>query len=264
MQYKNLKLEKKDTGVLKVTLDHAENLNALGMEMSRELRAALEEAEADDSVRVVLLAGAGRAFSSGGDIREFRKSLQEDAAKYMDELTAEIYPAVQFVMDMQKPVVAAVHGFAYGAAMNLVMACDLAVAAEGTVFCESFLKLGLIPGGLATILLPRALGPKRAAEMCYTASETPAEVALRLGLVNAVVAKDRLEDEAMALAEKVAAAPPLAVRETKRLLREATKGPEDEQAGIERQTQIRMARTDDFKEGVMSFFEKRKPVFKGS
>ena len=185
------------------------------------------------------------------------------SAKYMDELTSEVYAAVDFLMNMNTPVIASVHGFAYGAAWNLVLACDLAVAAEGTVFCESFIKLGLIPGGHATTLLPRAVGAKRAAELCLTAREVDADEALSLGLVNKVVKKDELESETMKLAGRIAALPPLAVVESKKLLRSYYENSHQKQAAIERTTQIRMASSKDFAEGVAAFVEKRKPEFIG-
>jgi len=263
MDYSYLELEVKDNGVAVITFNSPEKLNALGIEISNELLAALEEIDGDDRARAVVIRGAGRAFSSGGNLADMREGIADDPGKYMDELTAAVYTAIRKVLEMGKPSIAAVHGVAYGAALNLVVACDLAVAAEGTRFCESFLKLGLIPGGLATILLPSAMGLKRATELCLTAREVLAEEALELGLINKVVPADKLEEEAFALAEKCAQAPPLAVAETKRLLWGAHDRKLDEQADLERETQIRMARTKDFKEGIDAFFEKRKPRFTG-
>lgn len=263
MSYPNLIVEKKDSGILVITLNHPQNLNALGREISRELAAALAAGEADPEVRVMVIRGAGRAFSSGGDLSEMRESFKGDPGRYMDELTKAVYGGLEALMELNKPVIASVHGFAYGAAFNLVMACDLAIAASDAVFCESFLKLGLIPGGYATTLLPRLVGVKRAAEFCLTTRDIPAEEALRLGLINALAAPAELEAETMKLALRVAKAPPLAVQETKKLLRGHYLRPAAEQSVIERETQIAMARTLDFQEGVNAFFEKRKPMFQG-
>lgn len=261
MAYQYLEIEKKDNGVLIVTLNNPENLNALGVDISRELKEALGQAGEDESVRVIMIRGAGRAFSSGGNLSDMRESLSADPGKYMEDLTREVYPSIKAVMEINKPIVAAVHGFAYGAAFNLVMACDMAIAAEGTIFCESFIRLGLIPGGLATTLLPRIIGFKRAAEICMTGREVSAEEALSLGLVNKLVAREELDEEAMKMADGLAAGPPQALMETKKLFRLAQENSSEEQSRVEREAQIKMAGTDDFKEGIAAFFEKRKPRF---
>jgi len=258
-----LLVDKLEGGVAMVTLNNPKVLNALGVEISRELSRVLGELEADPEVRVIVIRGAGRAFSSGGNLRDMRQSFDQDPDAYMDELTREVYGAVDRLLKTDKPVIAQVHGVAYGAAFNLVMACDLAVAARDAVFCESFTKLGLIPGGFATVLLPAMAGPKRAAELCLTAREVGAEEAYAMGLINMVVEPEKLEEETMKLARRVAKAPPLAIRETKRLLRESLTRDHDQQAKIERETQIRMAKTKDYREGINAFFEKRKPEFKG-
>jgi 2-(1,2-epoxy-1,2-dihydrophenyl)acetyl-CoA isomerase len=261
--YTNLVVEAKANGVTVVTLNQPKTLNALGVEISRELGEALAAAEADASTRVVVIRGAGRAFSSGGNLADMRAGIKDDPGKYMSELTAAVYGAIKTLMGMNKPVIAQVHGFAYGAAFNLVVACDLAVAGEDTVFCESFLKLGLIPGGYATLLLPAAIGMKRAMELCLTAREVPAAEALAMGLISRVVPDKELEARTLALAEMLAAAPPLAIQESKRLLRAAREHGGPEQARLEQETQIKMAQTKDFKEGLDAFFEKRKPRFEG-
>jgi len=261
--YTNLAVEAKPNGVTVVTLNQPKTLNALGVEISRELGEALATAEADPATRVVVIRGAGRAFSSGGNLAHMREGIKDDPGQYMDELTTAVYGAIKTLMGMNKPVIAQVHGFAYGAALNLVAACDLAVAAEDAVFCESFLKLGLIPGGYATLLLPAAIGMKRAVDLCLTAREVPAAEALAMGLISRVVPEKELEARTLELAAALAAAPPLAVQESKRLLRAARERTGPEQAKVEREAQIRMAKTRDFKEGLDAFFEKRKPRFEG-
>jgi 2-(1,2-epoxy-1,2-dihydrophenyl)acetyl-CoA isomerase len=263
MQYRMIETERRPNGVWIVTLNNPQTLNALGVELSTEIDAVLKEYDAAPEARVAVLKGAGRAFSSGGNLAEMREGIKNDPAAYMDRLTAEVYGAIKTLLGLEKPVVAQVHGFAYGAALNMVVACDLAVAAEDAVFCESFVRLGLIPGGYATLLLPQAVGMKRTADLCLTAREVTAPEALALGLISRVVPAHDLEAETMKIADQLAAAPPLALRETKRLLREAPGRAQAEQSRIERETQVRMARTADFKEGIDAFFEKRKPNFKG-
>lgn len=263
MAYEFLMVEKKPEGVAVVTMNQPETLNALGVGISRELKSAFAELEEDRETRVMVLKGAGRAFSSGGNLKDMHKSLSGDSAKYMDELTREVYAAVDKLMVLDKPVIAAVHGFAYGAAFNLVMACDLAIAAEGTVFCESFIRLGLIPGAHATTLLPRIVGLRRAAELCLTGRDVSAEEALIMGIINMVVPEKELLDHALKMATKLAETAPLAARRTKQLLRAYYEHGHAEQADLERRTQIRMAGTRDFAEGVTAFVEKRKPKFTG-
>jgi 2-(1,2-epoxy-1,2-dihydrophenyl)acetyl-CoA isomerase len=263
MSYAFLQVEDHAKGVRVVTLNNPRNLNALGVEISRELQVAFAEFGAAPAARVLVIRGAGRAFSSGGNLTDMREGCKTGPGKYMDDLTAALYQAINIMLDLDKPVIAQVHGFAYGAALNLVVACDLAVAAEETVFCQSFLKLGLIPGGYATLLLPAAIGLKRTLDLCLTTREVSAREALSIGLISRVVPEKELEAETMKLAETLAVAPPLAVQETKRLLRASRGRPGPEQAAEERQTQVRMAQTHDFKEGLDAFFEKRPPKFEG-
>lgn len=261
--YSHLVVETKENGVTVITLNEPKTLNALGVEISRELGQALAAAEADPATRAVVLRGAGRAFSSGGNLADMRAGVAAEPGKYMDELTTAVYGSIKVLLGMNKPVIAQVHGFAYGAALNLAVACDLTVASEDAVFCESFLKLGLIPGGYATLLLPAAVGLKRALDLCLTAREVSAAEALALGLISRVVPAKELEARTMEIAAALAAAPPLALQQSKRLLRSARELPGPDQAKIERETQIRMAQTRDFKEGLDAFFEKRKPKFEG-
>jgi 2-(1,2-epoxy-1,2-dihydrophenyl)acetyl-CoA isomerase len=263
MTYELLIVEKRPNGVAVVTLNQPEILNALGVKISRELKHALTELEEDPETRVVVLTGAGRAFSSGGNLKDMHQSLAGDPGTYMDELTREVYAAVDKLMAFNKPVIAAVHGFAYGAAFNLVLACDLAVCAEGTVFCESFIRLGLIPGAHATTLLPRIVGMRRAADLCLTGRDVSAEEALAMGLVNQVVPAKELIVQALKMADQLAEGAPRALRRTKKLLRSYYENSHREQAEQERMTQIRMAATRDFAEGVTAFVEKRKPRFTG-
>lgn len=263
MSYQSLLLDKGPDRVAYLTLNRPQNLNALGIELSRELKAALAECEGDPAVRAVVIRGAGRAFSSGGNVREMRESLEADPGRFMDELTAEVYSALEAVENMNKPTIASVHGLAYGAAMNLVMACDFAVAAADAVFCESFIRLGLIPGGHATILLTRIMGSRKALELCLTGREVKADEAVALGIVNLVVEPEELEQETQKLARGLAQGPPLAMQKTKQLFRAYYRNPPESQARLERETQILMGKSKDYAEGVRAFFEKRKPEFKG-
>jgi 2-(1,2-epoxy-1,2-dihydrophenyl)acetyl-CoA isomerase len=263
MTNQQIEVTKEASGVAIITMNSPDTLNALGVDISNALQDVLQKLDADPEVRVMVLKGAGRAFSSGGNLRDMKASLAVDPGQYMDDLTREVYGAVKVVMQLAKPIIAAVHGFAYGAAFNLAIACDIVLASEEAQFSESFIKLGLIPGGYGTILLTRLLGPKAATELCLTGRAIDAEEARTLGLVNRVVPLAELESSAMKLASDLAAGPAKAIVQAKRLLQSSLVNSVDEQAALERDTQVQMARTADFKEGVMAFFEKRKPKFSG-
>jgi len=263
MGYNSLKTDRWEEGIGRITLDSPERLNALGVETASELRHALFDLDADPDCRAIVVRGAGRAFSSGGNIKDMEESLGQDPADYMDRLTEEVYATVAAVPEMQKPVMASVHGFAYGAALDLVMACDLALAASDALFCQSFIKLGLIPGGLATVLMPRIMGMKKTRELCLTGREISADEAYKLGIVSRVTAPDELENETLKMARQIAKAPPLAVARTKALLWNCYYITPDQQSVIERRTQVEMAKTKDYAEAVRAFMEKRKPEFKG-
>ncbi|MFX1450266.1 MAG: enoyl-CoA hydratase/isomerase family protein [Promethearchaeota archaeon] len=261
MNFEELILEKKDHIAI-ITLNAPENRNALGIVISTELHKALDECDNDPEVRVVVLKGAGKGFSSGGNLKEMRDNLT-NAEQYMDNLLKAIYTAIPKIQKISKPVIASVHGFAIGAGMNLALACDIVVATDNAIFSESFVKVGLIAAGHSTLLLPKLIGLKKAAELCLIGDSISAKEAFNLGIINKIVPEAALESETMEYAKKIADGPPLAVQATKKMLYSYFEHSEEEHAEQERKTQIEMATTDDYREGVMSFFEKRKPVFKG-
>ncbi|MFX0134930.1 MAG: enoyl-CoA hydratase/isomerase family protein [Candidatus Hodarchaeota archaeon] len=262
MNYKELIIEKKGH-ISIITLNAPQNRNALGIVISTELHKTLDEIEKDPEVRVVVLKGAGKGFSSGGNLKEMRDNLDNDPEIYMGNLLNAIYTVIPKIQKISKPIIASVHGFAMGAGMNLALACDIVVATDNTIFSESFVKVGLIAAGHSTLILPKLIGLKKAAELCLIGDSISANEALELGLINKVVPEAELEAATMEYAKKLAVGPPLAVQATKKMLYNYFNQSEEEQAEEERQTQIKMAKTNDYREGVMSFFEKRKPEFKG-
>ncbi|MHA1381497.1 MAG: enoyl-CoA hydratase/isomerase family protein [Candidatus Helarchaeota archaeon] len=262
MIYKEIKVEKKDYIAI-ITLNAPKNLNALGKVISEEFKDALDNCDKDDTVRVVVLKGAGRAFSSGGNLKEMKESLGNNPGKYMDDLTKAIYLAIPKVQALSKPIIASVHGFAFGAGMNLALACDFVIAEEETLFSESFIKIGLIAAGHSTLILPKLIGLRKAIDLCLTGRRIKGKEAYEMGLINRVVPKEDLETETMNLAKELAFLPPIALQETKKLLYKSYVQSEEKHAEEERNTQIKMAQTEDYKEGIISFFEKRKPVYKG-
>jgi 2-(1,2-epoxy-1,2-dihydrophenyl)acetyl-CoA isomerase len=255
-----LVLEERSGAVLTLRMNRPERLNALNVELGRALAAALKSAGDDDSVRAVVLTGAGRGFCAGGDLALLRDARNRNAAQELEGLLHAGKDIVLAIARMRKAVVASVNGPAAGGGMNLALACDIRIASEQASFCEAFAKLGLCPdfGGMYT--LPRLVGPAKAAELFITAETISAAEALRLGIVNRVVPAERLEEEARLLAEQLAAAPPLAVEAVKQTL---AGGELERVLDEEVRQQVRCFLSEDCAEGLNAFFEKRRPQFRG-
>ena len=254
-----------ENGIATVALNSQKNLNALTKQISEELMDAFISFENDNSVKVIVVKGIGRGFSAGGDIKEMKASIEGDSKKYMDDLTAAIYKMVAKIYTLSKPVVASVHGFAMGAGCGLALACDFVIATKKTRFSESFIKIGLIPAATANYLIPRIVGHKKAADMLFFGTTVMGEEAEKLGLISKVVEdKEDLEKVTAEYANRLAKGPTKAYGKIKDLLSKSFSVPMAEFLELERQYQISMAGTQDYKEGVNSFIEKRKPEFKGN
>jgi 2-(1,2-epoxy-1,2-dihydrophenyl)acetyl-CoA isomerase len=254
-----------ESNVLTITLDRPDTFNAFSDQLSTELLGALKGAERDKDVRVVVLTGAGKAFSSGQDLAELKERY---VPGYVPELSRDIRkrynPIIKKVCGMEKPVIAAVNGVAAGAGCSLALAADLRVASEHAKFIEVFINVGLIPDSGSSYFLPRLVGHARAMELCCTGRPVDAEEALALGLVNTVVPADELAAATAKLAAKIAAMPARAVALTKRLLSSSMNRSLDEQLEAEAFAQETAGLTEDHMEGVVAFLEKRKPSFKGT
>lgn len=253
--------------VTTLTIDRADTMNPLG---NAGDGAAFEEAchaiNTDISVRCVILTGAGRAFSAGGDI----KAMKERTGTFggmppaiSDGYRNNIHRILRALHGLRVPVIAAVNGPAIGLGCDVACLADIRIASQKAKFGVTFLKLGIIPGDGGTWILPRVIGMSRAAELFYTGDVIDAEQAAKWGLVSRVVVHEELSEEAMAMALKIAAMPPHALRHTKNLLRQGTQISYDTALELAANTQALMHPTQDHMEGVSALIEKRKPHFTG-
>ena len=247
-----------------LTLNRPERLNALGDTLREDLYDAVATAAADPDVGVLVITGAGRGFCSGGDVKAMSERAEGGEAPPANERWAPLRDRVILAMhECSKPVIAAVNGAAAGAGMNLALACDLRIASTAAKFSQAFVKRGLTPDWGGSWFLPRIVGTAKACELIFTGETIDAPEALRLGIVNAVVAPEALMAETYALARKIAAGPAVAIALAKRAIHHNQDA--DLRAGLEFETfaQGICRTTEDSKEGVRAFMEKRAPQFRG-
>jgi 2-(1,2-epoxy-1,2-dihydrophenyl)acetyl-CoA isomerase len=247
-------------GVLTLTLNRPDKLNALNDELAAGLQAALKQAERDDSVRCLVLTGAGKGFCAGQDLGAVsgRGSLS-----FREHLLKTYNPIVAKLRSLEKPAIGAINGAAAGAGLGLALACDFRYAAAGAKFRMAFSGIGLAPDSGTSYFLPRLMGLSRALEFAYTNAAVTAEEALGLGLVNRVVPPEDLAATVKELATRLAQAPTKALGLTKRALYAAQSATLDEALDYEAYLQDIAGRTDDYREGVAAFLEKRPPKFQG-
>jgi len=256
-----------ETGVAKLTLNRPDRLNAFTVKMHEEVRAALGQLGTDDGVRTLLITGAGRGFCAGQDLadRAVAPDSENDGAGVdLGESLEERYnPLIRRLTSLPMPVVCAVNGVAAGAGANIAFAADIVIAAKSAKFIQSFANIGLVPDSGGTWVLPRLAGQARALGMALTGEPIDAETAAAWGLIWKVVGDDTLADEASALAAKFAGAPTRGLAAVKTAIRASTLRTLDEQLDVERDLQRALGRSEDYREGVDAFLNKRKPAFKG-
>jgi 2-(1,2-epoxy-1,2-dihydrophenyl)acetyl-CoA isomerase len=263
MSYETIQLEMRDSVCL-LTLNRPDRLNALTVEVAKDFKAAIAEA-IERGARAIVLTGAGRAFSAGGDLREMQEIAKKDGRveAFFDEPLRLLNDAIVLIRETPVPFIAAVNGVASGGGCNLALACDLVIAAESAKFNQAFIKIGLTPDCGGTFMLPRLVGWKRATELLFTGELVGARAAAEMGMINLVTPDDELMSRAMAMAEKLAQAPTAAIAEIKKLLEASARNDLRSQLDLERETQIESGKTKDFVEGVSAFLEKRPPRFVG-
>jgi 2-(1,2-epoxy-1,2-dihydrophenyl)acetyl-CoA isomerase len=252
-----------EAGVLTVTLNRPEKLNAFTPEMHEELRATMARAESEAQVRAVLLTGAGRGFCSGADLGQRDVSPGAAPIDLSVSLGSNYNPLVRRLRALPKPIVCAVNGPAAGAGVNVALACDLVLAARSASFIQAFSRIGLIPDAGGTYFLPRLVGSARAMGLALLAEKISAEDAERWGLIWKALEDARLMEEAFSTAKKLAAGPTKGYALLKKALYASPGNSLDAQLDLERDLQRAAGLTEDYREGVRAFMAKRPAQFKG-
>ena len=266
-QYETVNLYRRGPGA-KVELNRPHRMNAWSRQFSVDLRAAITEATENPEVRAVLITGAGRAFSSGADLKEATEEATEEAGGATVDvyrtLTERYHPLITGIRHMPKPVIAAVNGPAAGIGLSLALACDLVVAAESAYFQLAFVNIGLVPDGGSSLFVPSRVGFARAAELAMLGERLAARKALDWGLINQVWPDEEFGDQSAKLLDRLAAGATRSYAGTKRQLNKWLYEQMDAQLEFEAQIQKEMAASGDFAEGLAAFAQKRPPRFSGA
>jgi 2-(1,2-epoxy-1,2-dihydrophenyl)acetyl-CoA isomerase len=253
-------LSHREGGLAHIIFNRPGTMNAIDGELAQEFLSACEAAGSDEDVRVIVISGKGRAFSAGGDL----KKLREEPVNSAEALIEPMHAAIGLLTELDVPVLASLHGAVAGAGLSLAIACDLAIAAEGTLLNLAYVNVGVSCDVGASWHLPRLVGLRRALEIALLSETIDANEALRLGLVNRVVPQLSLKAETLKFAERLAAGSPIAMGHLKRLMRESFSHDLREQLAAESAAFKACAASADFSEAVGAFFEKRVPVYRGS
>ncbi len=252
MSFETIILEK-ENGVATLSLNRPDVLNAINNTMRRELLVALEDVEADDEVKVLVLTGKGKAFCSGGDVRGMGKA----------ERMIKPHPIILKITNLEKPVISAVNGVAAGGGCNLALAADIIIASERASFIQSFVKIGLVPDWGGMYFLPRLVGISKAKELMLTGDRISAKEAERIGMVNKVVPDEEFQDFIKEYSRQLAKGAPKSMAMIKKTLNVTHNSDIDTVLALEYQAQTICRETEDHKEGIAAFKEKRAPEFTG-
>lgn len=259
LKFESILYEKRD-GVALVTMNRPDMMNALEAELAGELVSAVRDAAADEEVGSIVLTGTGKSFSSGGDIGRMMQGFElQEGRRWMQEGYAQLMELTR----VKKPVIAAVNGYAVGAGFSLAMLCDLIIAAESAKFGLAFVKIGAIPDCGSLYFLPRLVGLQKAKELVFTGVNIDAAEAHRIGIVNRVVPATELLEEALGLGRQLAGGPAVAMGMAKEILNSSSNLNLQEVMDLEIFGQSLCLQTEDHREGLIAFLEKRKPEFKG-
>lgn len=262
MTYQTI-LVKANKGVGYLTLNRPNRMNSFTIQMHQEVAKVLNQWKNDNAIRAIVITGNGRGFCAGQDLKE--RSFDPDAPAPDLGLSLENYynPLIQCITSLPKPVVCAVNGVAAGAGASIALACDIVIAAKSATFIQAFCHLGLVPDAGGTWLLPRLVGRARAMGLAMLGDKISADRALHLGMIWQVVADDQLLVEVTRLAEHLANQPTYGLSLIKKAINASADNSFEQQLALERDLQRLAGKTDDYKEGVQAFIQKRTPVFQG-
>ncbi|MGC1302404.1 MAG: 2-(1,2-epoxy-1,2-dihydrophenyl)acetyl-CoA isomerase PaaG [Caulobacteraceae bacterium] len=262
MSYETIQFEI-ESGAARLTLNRPDRLNSFTVQMHGEVAEALTKVEQDDAVRALLITGAGRGFCAGQDLADRAVAPGAEPVDLGDSVERFYNPLIRRLTSLPKPVVCAVNGVAAGAGANIALACDLVLAGKSARFIQSFAGIGLIPDSGGSWVLPRLVGQARALGMALTGQPIGAEQAEAWGLIWKAVDDDKLMDEALTLAGRLASGPTRGLAQTKHLIRTTWSRSLDQELDLERDIMRVLGHSEDYQEGVAAFFEKRPAVFKG-
>jgi len=260
MSHESILVEQR-AGVGTITLNRPQALNFLDPIMAEEIDRALADFDRDEGVRAIVITGAGRAFSAGGDLKFMQ---QGHTAQEFYQRMEFITRFIRTMINLPKPIIASVNGPAVGGGCNIALAADLVLASEKATFAEVFARIGLIPDCGGIYLLSRRVGLTRAKDLAFTGRTIDAHEAERIGMVNRVFSAEALEEETRKMAETLAKGPTMALGITKRLFNQSYESDFEALLRLENSNQALLRLTEDHREGVRAFFEKRKPEFKGN
>lgn len=262
MDYQNIIAEEKN-GVGYLTFNRPKALNSFNVDMHREVAEVLNQWTKNPEVRCVVISGEGRGFCAGQDLGDRVVDPNADAPDLGYSIETYYNPLIKTIVNMPKPVICAVNGVAAGAGANIALACDLVIAAKSANFVQAFCRLGLVPDSAGTWFLPRAVGHARAMGLALLGDKLPAETAKEWGMIWDVVEDAELKTKVTELAERLAKQPTFGLSLIKKAIHQSSNNTFDEQMLLERDLQRIAGRSEDYREGVQAFMNKREPNFKG-
>jgi len=261
MEFNQIIYETSD-GIATITLNQPERRNALTWEMAKEIAAAISDVNSRPEIKVLVLTGQGKAFCSGGDVKSMAEGMEKPLFESR-KMILEYYRTALAITEVEIPTITSINGHALGAGLTLALACDLRIASKEAKMGATFLQIGLHPGMGTTFFLPRMVGIARACELIFTARVITAEEAERIGMVNKAVPGEKLAEETRKLAEEIAAGPSLAMRMAKKSIYGGLRNDLESVLDYESFAQAACTQTEDLKEGITAFIQKRRPEFKG-